>query len=159
MKKEKNNLLIDTRHISNVKKNFNLTNRIATITYVVDLTLFDYGTIANITDVYLQWINMNSSNWLPGNQEYVYLNIFELGDRIISNGTKQRSSFVIPTSSRSLIFMTDALGNHIHYPEPIYKLDKLTIELSWLHNSDTYNIDTHDHSMLLTFESNREREY
>lgn len=157
MKKEKNNLLIDTRYISNVKKNF--TNGIATVSYVVDLTLFDYGTISNITDVYLQWMNINSTDWNPNNQEYVYLNIFELGDRIISNGTKQRSSFVIPTSTRSLIFMTEPLGNHIYYPEPIYKLDKLTIELSWLHNSDTYNINTHHHSMLLTFESNREREY
>lgn len=172
MKKEKNNLLIDTRHISNVESKYYPTTSIISIKYTVDLTKFDYGSISNITDVHLQWINMDNSHWDSSYQEYMYLNIYELGDRISSNGNKQRSSFVIPTSQRNLIFMSEPLANHIHYPEPIYKLDKLYIELSWKilnpvnaptptdfdESTGILNNPRH-HSMLLTFESNRQREY
>ena len=168
MNKEKNNLLIDTRHILNVESKYYETSSIVSIKYTVDLTKFDYGSISNITDVHLQWINMDNSHWNSAYQEYMYLNIYELGDRISSNGNKQRSSFVIPTSQRNLIFMSEPLGNHIHYPEPIYKLDKLSIELSWkVHDvnaptdfdSSGILINPRHHSMLLTFESNRQREY
>lgn len=122
-----------------------------------------FGELSFVSDVYIRWLKMPFIKNMPTLPKFLSLTCEQLTDKFITDdydSVHKNSTFIIPLKGTDdLVLMSEALGNHVVFNEPIVSLNKLDIVIRSNESISSLTLQDLQHTILLSVRTHRKKMY